>query len=228
LLSTCLDAAVERVASSVIASDPWPHLWIPDLLPEDQYQQLLDHPISDRYLQTLSKMGRTNPGSYPNRWVMALDSNMPILTEPERGVWQAVNDFMIRQLAPAVTDKLQDYISNKLPIRAECLYVRDQQGYFLGPHTDSTRKVLTMILYLAQPGNHDIPGTSLYQPKNLEFRCAGGPHYTHDQFDRVKTVPYRANSLFAFAKSDCSFHGVEPMIRPGLRDLLICNIHVAK
>lgn len=48
-------------------------------------------------------------------------------------------------------------------------------------------------------------------PKDPNFRCPGGPHYPHEGFERLKTLPFLPNSLFAFVKTDNSFHGVEPI-----------------
>jgi hypothetical protein len=41
-------------------------------------------------------------------------------------------------------------------------------------------------------------------------------------FRKVATMPCRANSMFAFARSDKSFHGVEPIRRADAeRDVLL-------
>ena len=64
-------------------------------------------------------------------------------------------------------------------------------------------------------------GTSMYLPKDRDFRCPGGPHHPHAQFDRVWTMPFRPNSLFAFVKTSASFHGVEPVSDPDARRWLL-------
>jgi hypothetical protein len=63
--------------------------------------------------------------------------------------------------------------------------------------------------------------------KDPAFRCEGGPHYAYDKFDRMLTMPYVPNALFAFMKTPNSFHGVEPIGEPDVRrDLLLYDLRV--
>ena len=99
----------------------------------------------------------------------------------------------------------------------ETLLVRDLPGYKIGPHTDSAKKVITALFYL-----RGQEGTSIYTPKEKGFTCKGGPHYEFEQFDKVATMPFKPNSMFAFLKSDKSFHGVETTQHQ--RDVLLFDI----
>jgi hypothetical protein len=70
-------------------------------------------------------------------------------------------------------------------------------------------------------------GTSLYLPNDPNFTCPGGPHYPREQFSRLHTNPFLPNSMFAFFKTNNSFHGVEPVGDPGTkRWLLLYDIFV--
>ena len=70
-------------------------------------------------------------------------------------------------------------------------------------------------------------GTSIYVPNDPDFRCPGGPHHNRNQFTRLHTNPFAPNSLFAFFKTDNSFHGVEPVGDPDCRRwLLLYDIYV--
>lgn len=99
----------------------------------------------------------------------------------------------------------------------ETLLVRDMPGYAIGPHTDSPKKVITALFYL-----RGQEGTSIYTPKEAGFTCKGGPHYEFEQFEKVATMPFKPNSMFAFVKSDKSFHGVETTQHQ--RDVLLFDI----
>jgi hypothetical protein len=68
-----------------------------------------------------------------------------------------------------------------------------------------------LLLYLAPDNNAEHLGTSLYRPKQAGFSCPNSTHYAFEDFIRVKTAPYRRNSLLAFVRSDISFHGLEPL-----------------
>ena len=100
--------------------------------------------------------------------------------------------------------------------------VRQKAGYSLGPHTDSPNKVLTVLFYLPQEDCLEA-GTVIYRPKARGFKCEGNRHHAFRDFETVKVVPFKPDSVFAFVKSDISFHGVEPV--KTTRDVLQYNIN---
>ena len=109
----------------------------------------------------------------------------------------------------------------------EILLVRDHTNYSIGPHTDSPSRLLSLLFYFPRDDSLSHLGTSIYMPKDPQFSCIGGPHYKPNNFDRVQTMPYRPNSLFAFMKNDKSFHGVEPIADQDIqRDLLLYDIRL--
>jgi hypothetical protein len=109
----------------------------------------------------------------------------------------------------------------------EALLVQDYTTYSLGPHTDTPSKVLSFLFYLPADDSRPHLGTSMYVPKDPAFTCRGGPHHKFEPFRRVVTMPYVPNTLFAFLKTDNSFHGVEPVTEEGVRrDLLLYDIRV--
>ena len=59
--------------------------------------------------------------------------------------------------------------------------------------------------------------------------CPGGPHYPFERFERMATMPFVPNALFAFLKTDNSFHGVEPIDEPGIhRYLLLYDLRLRR
>lgn len=108
---------------------------------------------------------------------------------------------------------------------AEWRFIRDEEGYSIGPHTDAPRKVMSLLFYL--PRNYldyDL-GTSVYVPKDGKKTCEGGPHHSFEDFDRIFTAPYEPNSCFGFWKTNNSWHGVEEIPRIVRRDVLLFNIY---
>ena len=83
------------------------------------------------------------------------------------------------------------------------------------------RKVITLLFYLPKDESQRHLGTSIYLPKDREFRCPGGPHYSREGFERIVTMPFLPNSLFVFLKTNNSFHGVEPVQDPDTRRWLL-------
>ena len=98
--------------------------------------------------------------------------------------------------------------------------MRDRAGYSIGPHTDSPRRLLTMMVYLPEDREHTHLGTSVYRPLEDGRVCAGEAHHAFDGFEVVKTAPYLPNSAFGFMKTDNSFHGVSAMADDYERDTL--------
>jgi hypothetical protein len=55
----------------------------------------------------------------------------------------------------------------------------------------------------------------------------GGPHHEREHFSLLHTNPFLPNSVFAFFKTDNSFHGVERVFDPNIRRwLLLFDIYV--
>lgn len=227
-LGAALDLA-QRLQQTRVQSDPIEHIVVPDVFAPEIYDLLITNPIPDKYLRTLAAMKRTTPGTYDDRSLMVLAPEMPMLPTQMRSLWQEVYNLINNVVAPQMINLFAGTISrrfNQLPkIKTEVLYVRDRRGYALGPHTDSPAKVCTFIIYLAGPGVAG-PGTSFYRPRDPKFRCNGGPHYSHVEFDLIETIPYQANLMMGFVKTDHSFHGVEPIVDTVTRNLLICDIQV--
>ena len=141
--------------------------------------------------------------------------------EPEqRAIWSALGTFfshelflavMLKQLvAPATLEQLQ---REKL--------VESTKGYFLGPHTDSPRKILTGILYFAEDDTQPDLGTAVYAADDPNRISTDGVHLPYEGFHQIDYSPYLPNRFFAFARSDKSFHGFERLnIRKGRRIIL--------
>lgn len=111
--------------------------------------------------------------------------------------------------------------------RDETRLVLDRKGYGIWPHTDHKDKAASLLFYLPTDNSEEELGTSVYTPKDKEFRCAGGGAHKEEGFNKVWTAPFRRNSLFGFWKTDNSFHGVEKINRPITRNVLLYNVYHA-
>ena len=100
---------------------------------------------------------------------------------------------------------------NGLKFYDEAYLVEDITDYKSDRTPTASRKVITLLFYLPKDESQLHLGTSIYVPKDRNFRCEGGPHYPFDWFERMATMPFQPNSLFTFVKGDASFHGVEPV-----------------
>lgn len=211
---------------------PYHHIVVEDVFPPDLYRAMRENlPPLEAY-RKLGDTGRVPKGSYPQRHVLYLGNPeyMQMMDADACGFWAEVSEWLLsvevtKAFVDAFKPVLKQRFAGHVNLRSEACLMNDAPGYALGPHTDSPRKAISALFYMPDPDPApeyliDVPlpinwrlreslGTSLYAPKQRDFTCAGGPHHPHDRFDRVLTVPFRPNTLFAFAKTDNSFHGVE-------------------
>jgi hypothetical protein len=162
------------------------------------------------------------------KWKNCLKKSAFFWTELTRwllgtGIYQA----LIEKLQRHIDTRLNDAGVSEADFFPEALIVEDHSSYQIGPHTDAAHRLMSLLFYCPDSPNLEHLGTSIYVPKEHGFKCKGGPHYSFAKFDRVTTMPYRPNSLFAFMRTDESFHGVEPITDQDIvRDLLLYDIRI--
>ena len=202
---------VHRLRDAKIELDPFPHYFLERVFPDDYYRELLRQlPSSDVY-DNLYEVTDLKLDHFRHRDQRDMDRGWTErLPSGQRDFWSSFNEwFLSDELAQAV---LESFGSESWPaVSVESQFIRHRAGYFLGPHSDLYTKLVVLLLYLAPDNDAEHLGTSLYRPKDAGFSCPNSKHYAFEDFIRVKTAPYRPNSLLAFVRSDISFHGLEPL-----------------
>lgn len=225
------------MANAHIRTWPFPHFYIPGILPAEYFARLRRHWPPTRAFTCIADTGRAG---YEERYVIKLDQPGAVEALPEniRGFWReflgwtgsvAFKSTIIRQLQPYFAARFSSAQSEQAVLQTdmECLLVRDLTHYAIGPHTDVPTRLITLLMYCPDDDALRQHGTSVYLPKDENFRCIGLRHYGMKQFNRVYTAPFLPNSLFGFVKTDNSFHGVEPVLQPNIRrDLILFNIRL--
>jgi hypothetical protein len=187
-----------NIGNALVREFPYPHLYVPDVFPADFYREMLRNLPPQSALKNLGELGRVTAGN---------------------------TYTMVGKFAPYLAQRFGDL--RNIRFDHEALIVRDRTNYALGPHTDSPSKVLSFLFYLPADAARAHLGTSIYVPRDPGFLCQGGPHYDYAKFQRMLTLPYVPNALFAFMKTPNSFHGVEPIAEPEVRrDLLLYDLRV--
>lgn len=203
--SALITHLLRAIENAPLHTEPFPHLILSDIWPADLYGQLRAN-LPKKY-HSISKV--RNLKGYPQRSVAELND-----------FWQGVeSELRAGQLISAVCEKFGISAEG---LTDEVLLIRDKPTYAIGPHTDSTAKVISALFYLAGDEQHAHLGTSIYRPRAKKFTCEGGPHYPFAKFQRVQTVPYLPNTAFIFLKTNHSFHGVEPT--DFRRDVLLYDV----
>lgn len=216
-----VEADVAAVASRIRALEeiptPFSHAVGDGMLPTALFDALMGS------MPTPKGMGRKSEGHrgrYPEQ------RRIVTLTEPVHPL--AENDPVLRHLATVLTARpvveawlwlFRRIIGKRiastpgmapedLRARAAIELIVDEQGYALPPHTDGALKLVTILIYLARPGDPENLGTAIYQPLKDGFYSDGVDYVPIDTMKEIARVPYRPNRVFAFARSNVSFHGV--------------------
>lgn len=227
---------IYQIANAPIRLYPYPHIYVESVFPADFYAALRRNWPSAAHLVTLESTGRVPKDAYPERFIMPVTADaVQRLPGAARPFWTDVAAWMLEErFATAVMQKFEASMHRRfgagfdqVSFSPEILVVRDHTNYELGPHTDAPSKLISLLFYCPDDASMKHLGTSIYVPVDPAFRCKGGPHYPHDRFTKVASMEYRPNTLFAFFKTDDSFHGVDP-IRDAdvLRDLMLYDIRV--
>lgn len=227
LSSSPLAHVVARLRTSEVVQDPYPHYYLENVFPEDYYRELLKHLPGSAAYQNLFEVTDYKLDHFRHRdqrdirhgWTAELPDEIKNFWDDFTG-W-----FLGHELAEAVLDSFAvqlraRYGEKKMwpEVAVEPQLIRHRAGYFLGPHSDLYTKVVVLLIYLAPEGGGAHLGTSLYRPKEPGFTCHDSKHHPFEDFDRVKTAPYKPNTMLAFLRSDISFHGVEPLSERDVAD----------
>lgn len=206
-----LEHFVDRLRGASVELDPFPHYFIEQVFPEDYYREMLGNlPATDIY-ENLYEVTDLKLDHFRYRDQRNMDHGWTDNLPAEQKVfWNSFNQwFLSEELAQAV---MRSFGWESWPaVSVESQFIRHRAGYFLGPHSDLYTKLVVLLLYLAPDDTAEHLGTSVYRPRQAGFSCPDSKHYPFEDFIRVKTLPYRPNSLLAFVRSDVSFHGLEPL-----------------
>lgn len=227
---------IYQIANAPLREYPYPHVYLDSVFPDAFYQSLRRHWPDSSSLVGLASSGRVTAGSYPDRFILPFTPlEIEKLSRDQREFWGGfatwfLGDRFLRALLDKFSPQIQKRFRKDIgrySFGVDSLIVRDRVNYRLGPHTDAPHKLLSLLFYCPDDDSMKHLGTSIYTPIDVNFRCPGVTHYTNDKFHKVKTMEYLPNTLFAFFKTDNSFHGVEPITDDGvLRDLLLYDVRV--
>jgi hypothetical protein len=226
-----------RVANAPVMLYPFPHFYLDSVFPDDFYRELLDRLPPLSAYTPLSETGTVPAGTYKERFSLdPLHLGETDPPSPHAPFWRDIVQWMedgefsrllLGKFDSAVTERFGT--GNEFRIDQDTRLIRDFTNFAIGPHTDSPRKLVSLLFYLPKDDRMSHLGTSIFEPVDPDFRCEGVRHYGFEGFRKSFTAAFRPNTLFAFFKTDRSFHGVEPIAEAQIeRDLLLYNIYVNK
>jgi len=168
------------------------------------------------FVQLLDGDGRLRVDGGP-----VLDTLVALLTD------SLVARVLAARFQPVVTARF----GGRMPLYRHALeYIDDRTGYELGPHTDVGRKLLTMLVYLADDDTDPGLGTVLYAPRGDRPILPDEPTpriYGEADVVPVHRVDFAPNRALVFAPTARSLHGVAPVgTTPRPRRLLQLQLNV--
>ena len=216
-----------KVGNAPIQTYPYPHFFLENAFPSDFYAEMQAKLPDPEAMRPIAEVRPVR--GYKERFVMGFeDAALATLPEDKREFWLGLRQWLVGgRFANLVLHKFEEFLDDrfnrdpKVDFYDEALLVQDTTNYALGPHCDAQRKVITMLFYLPSDESQRHLGTSMYLPKEADFTCDGTKHHARAGFERLWTMPFLPNSLFAFFKTDTSFHGVEPVTEPDCRRWLL-------
>ncbi len=217
---------LRRLGETPLREDPFPHLVVPDALPADLYARAVAHWPRFEALALLQM------DALPQRYQMVLtDRNLKDMEPEAAAVWREVRDSLfvpetLTRLAPrfpSLAAKLEASFAARPPLVYARL-VEDHAGHSMLPHTDVFGTFLSMLLYMPEDGSRPHLGTALYRSRDPSFTVPvdrSTERFPREDFELAGTAPFLPNHLLAYAPSDRSFHGVEPVEAPCMRRFLL-------
>jgi hypothetical protein len=195
------------VAAAAVDPHPTPHIVIDSLFPADTYEALLAGIPPDIFFTQKDRVKqdlKIAPGDAAPEW-----------TRRTRAFLE--DEVIPRMLVPALMARLRpDLAATPHEATAGRMMLR-RPGYVIKPHLDPQRAVITCLIYLARPGDDEAYGTQLFtidEPPSLDRTSTFYPEEHGYRCELVKTVPFRANTAFAFVNAGAA-HGAEiPVTAP--------------
>jgi hypothetical protein len=192
------------VAAAPLCDEPFPHVVVNEWLPPDVYDIVID--------------GLPPSVFFADREVRRQRLLVPFSFAPAyaRHVWHfvaeeivgALNEALSRKFEGAVREYVGQFCPRWFDEPRRPLHPSDgrimlrRAGYLIEPHRDPRWGFLTGLVYLARPGDLEVYGTDLYRVRDDVEASDDKPlRFAPERCELVKSVPFRANTLFAFLNS---------------------------
>lgn len=207
-----------RLREAEVLLEPYPHFCLDNIFPDEYYRALLENLPSSTSYENLYEVTTLKLDHFRHRDQRDMNAGWTDgFPSEQKEFWNSFDSwFLGEEMAQAVLQTFPAQMHARFgsqwpPVSVESQLIRHRTGYFLGPHSDLHTKLVVLLLYLAPDESTAHLGTSLYRAKDPSFTCPNSTHYQFEDFIKVKTAPYKPNSLLAFFRSDVSFHGLEPL-----------------
>ena len=211
----------ERFRQATLVHHPFTHAFVEDVLPDDLYRELV------------ARAPQAEPAHWKGSRFYPDRANVPLERGDEAACWTEVRALMMQR-------KFQDVVVEGLGagglfrelqrtghhLTGNVKLTFDRRNYVLGPHRDHVSRFISCLFFLPfSDGNPEI-GTSIYRPlKAIEY-FDWGRHHPFEEFELLKTFPYKPNACLAFLNFGKPYHGVQKVQTDAMRRLLQYTLYI--
>jgi hypothetical protein len=219
------------VAKAALELDPFPHIIVEELLPDDVYDSLIHALPPTQFFQT------------ENASRQKLDVPFVFAPEYSRIVWDLIYDRVIAgTMVTALTEKfrpaLDPFIHAQWPalgslaqsgidlgVTNSRLLLR-RPGYAIKPHRDPRWAFLTALVYLPVSTGDESYGTQLYRLRREPEATHNAPLWIdRAECELVKEVPPRRNTALVFLNSTGAHGASIPSDAPAETKRYVYQVH---
>ena len=209
--------AVASIAAADHFSFPFPHIVFRNFFPADFYRDLAGSVPTEGYDRITVTKSRVALRLY--------GENIERIDAALRPAWAAVSTMLTSKgVERAIRNRLHDGLeirargdkvpcADNLKLVAKPVICRDRDGYWIKPHPDKRKKVVTMQLYCPADSSQETLGATLYRAS-----LKGLLHVGCFCLEPVKTIPFLPNVGYAFvvlkayhSLTRMSWHGRPPI-----------------
>lgn len=211
---------LKALGSHEVRPQPFPHLVIDGVLPEDVFHRLKSDLPPFESLVLMSRSGMSSVAGYDRR------AMLPFVELTGRGdpeIWTSVAaalnsgeiEHALRKVfSPWITADVEALLER--PLRREVRVHCDLAGSHLTPHTDAPSMFITSFIYVRGGAVDPSLDTILYEPLNptQRLRDLEDREYAHEDPSHhrpVGRVEFRPNRMFSFLRTSTSLHGLNPV-----------------
>lgn len=166
-----------RVEATPLETDPFDHVYLERLFPQDEYRRLLDHlPETRRYRELTHREAMLPDGSSARRKFYLLPEHIMWLPPGQRAYWRELSRHLRSpKLQEAFKSKFRAALEQRFGTSIDTLsfypvpmLLRDLGGYRIGIHGDAQRKAITVQFYLPRDESQAHMGTVFHEGRNGE------------------------------------------------------------
>ena len=222
--------AAAAVARAPLQLDPFPHVLIENLLPDDAADELVGALPSSVFFKRNAKRHQLQ---------------VPFVFAPaySRVVWEIFFEQVVTEtLLPALTEKfrpaLDDFVRTHWPhlrsmaeggielrVANSRLMLR-RPGYVIKPHRDPRWAFLTCLVYLPRPKDVDSYGTQIYRLRNEPEVTHSSPLWVDpSECELVRDVPADRNTALVFLNSTGAHGASIPSDAPPDTERYLYQVH---